>query len=121
MAYYEATDLFEIEKVTGKKVYIRDVNNKYFDGYVDDIKMNDLDGFIFEDILYDEDEDEYYVEVVYWDNVFEYRDRDGYYDGGYTPVYGDDGVLTEVFDRDDAEGGIEGRWTKEAVDKITVY
>lgn len=122
MTYYDATDLIEIAKVTGKKVYVTDGKN--IKGFIEDIEPKALFGYLFCELEEDDDTYGYYVKVTYWDKVFEYND-DGYYNVGYTPVYGAWGIDEEIAERidDPDEGDVYEEykdWEIEDINEITV-
>ena len=118
MTYYDATDLIEIAKVTGKKVYVTD--GKDIKGFIEDIEPKTLFGYLFCELEEDDDTYGYYVKITYWDKVFECND-DGYYNVNRYEVYGDWAVDYTTCERDTEDTVYDGEkiWTAEDVKEIT--
>lgn len=93
--YYDATELYNIQKLTGRKVYV--CGGK--EGYLDTFSEDELYGYIFCEGVVNED-GEIDVEVTYWDNEFECCD-DGYYNYAYIEIYGMDDVERVVRTREE--------------------
>lgn len=98
MTYYEADGLYEIQKVTGKKIYVH-FNGTGTDGYLDELEEKKMWNYLFCEIFEGDEENELYVEVTYWDKLFDYND-DGYYNVLCYEVYGDWSVDHYEYERE---------------------